>query len=486
MDATRGFFSKLRNLAVTLETETTKLQSAFENNKSDDDDCGQYLQTLNNFLKEAVGTAKNNLNEVSRFIKDCDVLQLKLSEDISVIKAHWEKYGYQPLKNTETTNGEYFEAVNEDENQLPDQVERPHQGTGEELSPEKPAAPPADPLRTPQLSDFGLSEVQLKRALGGAWCGEVPQMPELILPHPALNTPAPPTMAITPKRALCMDEDELQTPQMHDFGISEHTMFFNNDFTMNLPLKNAEKTKKIKYCNVFSLCSPTLLRHRYKTFIMLLTDDLESPEPPVFCTPGLKIKKTHPATESSSDSPACSAKLPSTPDVPAFQTPYINQPIKMESEDDSKVSSSSAPPHVGAVPHLNVEGVMAGEIPEMPNLESNLGNSLSAKMEKRLCDQEKPVVKALDLDGPTQEFNLRTPCVRRDYEEPITPEMPDLSSVTQDICKVWPYSHSFHVLHLYTFNLVRLNVTVFVFSVLKDLTHCPWYRSRNFSVCPVT
>lgn len=42
----------------------------------------------------------------------------------------------------------------------------------------------------------------------------------------------------------------------------------------------------------------------------------------------------------------------------------------------------------------------------------------------------------LDLDGPTQEFNLGTPCVRRVYEEPSTPEMPDLSSVTQDICKL--------------------------------------------------
>ncbi|KAK7939653.1 hypothetical protein WMY93_002979 [Mugilogobius chulae] len=75
----------------------------------------------------------------------------------------------------------------------------------------------------------------------------------------------------------------------------------------------------------------------------------------------------------------------------------------------------------------------------MPNLESNLGNSLltrSAKMQKKVCSSEKPIVGALDFDGPTQEFNLGTPCVRRDYDEPSTPEMPDLSSVTQDICKL--------------------------------------------------
>ena len=105
--------------------------------------------------------------------------------------------------------------------------------------------PFADVLRTPQLSDFGLSEMQLKRTLAGAeWCAEVPPMPEMSLPHPSLNTPAPPPMPLTPKCALRMDDDELQTPQMHDFGISEHTMCLNNDFTMDLPRKNVEKPQR--------------------------------------------------------------------------------------------------------------------------------------------------------------------------------------------------------------------------------------------------
>lgn len=102
-----------------------------------------------------------------------------------------------------------------------------------------------DVMRTPQLSDFGLSEMQLKRALaGGDWCSEVPPMPEMSLPQPSLNTPAPPPMPITPKCALKMDDDELQTPQMHDFGISENTMCLNNDFTMDLFRKNVKKTQR--------------------------------------------------------------------------------------------------------------------------------------------------------------------------------------------------------------------------------------------------
>lgn len=45
-------------------------------------------------------------------------------------------------------------------------------------------------------------------------------------------------------------------------------------------------------------------------------------------------------------------------------------------------------------------------------------------------------VPGLELDGQTQEFNLGTPRLRTALEDPSTPEMPDLSSITQDICKV--------------------------------------------------
>ncbi len=101
--------------------------------------------------------------------------------------------------------------------------------------------PFTDVLRTPQLSDFGLSEMQLERALAGPECSDVPPMPQMSLPHLSLDTPAPPHIPKTPKCALRMDDDELQTLQMHDFGISEHTMCLNNDFTMDLLRKNAEK-----------------------------------------------------------------------------------------------------------------------------------------------------------------------------------------------------------------------------------------------------
>lgn len=118
-------------------------------------------------------------------------------------------------------------------------------GNNSSTPPKAGPLPFTDVLRTPKLSDFGLSEMHLKKALAGVeWCSEVPPMPEMSLPHPSLNTPAPPPMPITPKCALRMDDDELQTPQMHDFGISEHTMCLNNDFTMDLLMKNVEKPQR--------------------------------------------------------------------------------------------------------------------------------------------------------------------------------------------------------------------------------------------------
>lgn len=105
-----------------------------------------------------------------------------------------------------------------------------------------PSSPPAcaplpavDILHTPQLSDFGLSEMMLKRAVAKAErCPEEPAMPNISLTQAAFDTPEPPPIPLTPKCALWMDDDELMSPQLKDFGLSENTMCLNNDFTMDL------------------------------------------------------------------------------------------------------------------------------------------------------------------------------------------------------------------------------------------------------------
>ncbi|XP_040005238.1 spindle and kinetochore-associated protein 3 isoform X2 [Xiphias gladius] len=488
MDATSRFFTKLRKLAVTLESETAKLQHAFDNRSNDDGDgettakAMRAYHQLNCEVGNLKGQIQDNLaqqkaqeNEVNSFIKACRVMEQRVTKDIQSLKGHWEKYGYQAPGDAEQPSndkGQESEGKDEvaDENEAKSAGE--DEGSQEEAgddqsSPSLKVGPPpfADVLRTPQLSDFGLSEMQLKRALAGAeWCAEVPPMPEMSLPHPSLNTPAPPPMPVTPKCALRMDDDELQTPQMHDFGISEHTVCLNNDFTMDLLRKNVEKPQRPPQDQPVPPVES--LRESLQT-----KENLESPEPPVFCTPGFKIKKTNglcsPPAQGSGDpeSPGRPEHLPATPEVPAFQTPYVNRlvstkksaqqpkPITMQAEDHGHTFKLPTPAHNGAncskrtweydVPDISVMGVEDKQMPEMPNLESVLGNSLqsrSAKIPKKNSEREKvtaePTVNSLELDGPTQEFSLGTPRIRMDYQEPSTPEMPDLSSVTQDICKL--------------------------------------------------
>uniref|UniRef100_A0A3B3WKW4 Uncharacterized protein n=1 Tax=Poecilia mexicana TaxID=48701 RepID=A0A3B3WKW4_9TELE len=404
MESTRDFFSKLRKLAVTLEAETEKLQQAFEGRRNEDGDSGErgsnkLCCSLLVQLQAELAEQKQREEEVSNFIKACRVMERRVSKDIHTIRTHLEKYGYQAPSDAETPNSKSGEtpdetglATEEDEGQEED--ERTNS-----TPPPTAVDPFADLLRTPKLSDFGLSELQMKRALGGAeWCAEVPPMPELNLPQPSLRTPAPPPLAMTPKCALRMDDDDLQTPQMRDFGISEDTMCLNNDFTMALFRKKDLKPDK----------------------------DPESP-----CRHG------NPST---------------TPEVPVFETPYVSRLVSCKKGDrDRNVFELQTSPCNGAsdskpaweynVPEVNFFGVEEKEIPEMPNLESFLGNSLQTNGRMLRAGEHEKVgedtgVNRLDLDGPTQEFSFGTPRIRMSYQEPSTPEMPDLSSVTQDICKV--------------------------------------------------
>lgn len=112
----------------------------------------------------------------------------------------------------------------------------------EPTSPLRDEPPPvSDMLRTPRLSDFGLSEMGLKKDQAVSdWCAEEPQMPQISLPK-SFNRPGLPPKPVTPKCALWLDDDEPQTPKLQKFAISEPTLFQLNDFTMDLLKNNVQK-----------------------------------------------------------------------------------------------------------------------------------------------------------------------------------------------------------------------------------------------------
>uniref|UniRef100_A0A3Q3QZB9 Uncharacterized protein n=1 Tax=Monopterus albus TaxID=43700 RepID=A0A3Q3QZB9_MONAL len=415
MDSTTQFFAKLRKLAVTLESETAKLQHEYENRGNDGDsettmramrayhELNSEVLTLKEQIQDNLVRQKAQMDEVSSFIKACKEMKRWVTEDIQTLKAHWEKYGYEVPRETQgptKAKGQESEAGNEvaDDNEIKSAEEE--KGSQEEadhvLVPRGAGPPPfTDVLRTPQLSDFGLSPSYVKRALAGVdWCSEVPPMPEMSLPHPSLNSPELPPMPITPKRALQMNDDDLKTPQMQDFGISEHTMCLNNDFTMDLLQKNIPKPQRPPQDEAVPAVNSLSESLQSKV------DNMESPEPPVLCTPGFKIRKTKGQCSSpargSSDPGSPSCPVSTTPEIPVFQTPYLNRLVS-DKKRSVKISKKTSE-------HENIT--------------------------------KEPDVNHLELDGPTQEFTLGTPRVRMEYQDPSTPELPDLSSLTQDICKL--------------------------------------------------
>ncbi|XP_034057347.1 spindle and kinetochore-associated protein 3 isoform X2 [Gymnodraco acuticeps] len=445
MNPTVPFFDKLKKLAVNLESETVKLQHDFEhrnNDDNDDDDSETTARAMRTYhqMNCEVGNLKGQLqgqiaelkareNYVDSFIKASRVMQKKVTKDIQALKGHWEKYGYQAPRDTQRASkaiGQQSKAAgeeSEDNEAGEEEGESQEEAGGSPSSSPQTAKPPAftDVMRTPRLSDFGLSEMQLKKSL--ADCSEVPPMPEMSLPYPSLYEPAPPPpMPFTPKCALRMDDEDLRTPLPSDFGLTEYTMCLNNDFTMDLFKKNVEKPQR---------------------------PSQDRPEPPVNAL--MESLNTQ-------ESPRRLGNLPTTPEVPAFLTPYMNRLVSSNksaqqpgnSEEDSHFFESSRTGAIGSkrpweydVPEISSMGAEDMEMPEMPNLESILGNSLQKRSEKMLRktfnitkDNKEPTVNSLDLDGPTQNFSFGTPRIRMDYGEPTTPEMPDLSSVTQDICKL--------------------------------------------------
>uniref|UniRef100_A0A8C2ZR40 Spindle and kinetochore-associated protein 3 n=1 Tax=Cyclopterus lumpus TaxID=8103 RepID=A0A8C2ZR40_CYCLU len=411
-------------MAVTLESETVKLQHAFENRDDDvDDDASAKASRAYHEVNCEVGVLKEQIqgqiaqqkreeNEAAGFIEACRVLEQRVAKDIQGLRGHWGKYGYQAKDEPSEVKGE---AAGEPKSSPGGEGENLEEDGGHRSSP----PPFPDTLRTPRLSDFGLSEVAMKRA-GGGWCSEVSPMP------PFLSTPTP----LTPKCALRMDDDEPQTHLMADFGLSERTAFLNNDFTMDLFRKNEHLVDGNELNQISRyLARKDILMFYISLFFWPPAQNLESPEPPVFYTPGFKIKKPNrdrsPPAQSDGDPefPDRHGNLPATPEAPVFQTPSMN-----------RMATS------GKVRTFNVCLFISS-------------SRLNEQSFLHVCSQNAPQPEPIDMDA---EAHLHSPRSKRRWEEEV-PDMSDLSSVTQDICKVSP-----EILHrtphlIYTFSWLDLS-----------------------------
>ncbi|CAL8240456.1 unnamed protein product [Merluccius merluccius] len=432
MDPTSLFFSRLRRLAVTLEAETESLQAGYRTRADHDDTeigMGSYhtlcteVADLKGEVRASLGRQRSREAEVSGFLAACGVMQRRLSEDLCTLREHFEKYGYQAPPNTQVRDQAPEPAdPRVEEEEEPAFVEEEDGGATERKDPFPPSTPPqsappptVDQMRTPLLSDFGLSEVDLRRMLIGAQgCPEAPPMPVLSLPPlpSSLATPLPPTLLLTPKCALRMEEEELRTPQLSDFGISE--------VDLKRMLRGADGCPEAPPMPVLSL--PPLP----SSLATPLPSSLATPLPPAL----LLL------------TPKCALRMEDdeelrTPQMEDFgiseQTLGLNLDLDLRQLAPRSTNTRDPPATLDLTPE------MKNLTPEMPKMESMFTSTLFSRSARGACGSGDPgvgVYGGLEADGPTQDFNLRTPRVRLAYQDPPTPEMPDLSSVTQDICKL--------------------------------------------------
>ncbi|XP_065104983.1 SKA complex subunit 3 [Paramisgurnus dabryanus] len=468
MNPSERFFAKLRKLTVYLETESNSLLHTSQNLKEDDDDAETGVQALYQLhsevrqlkrqVQDQMGTHDATSTDLRTFIRRCLVLKQRTTEDIDRLKKHYEKYGYRPRKarqdNTVTSGTK--EVEEQEEREL--EAEQEDEEMGQEVCEDAP--PFVDQQLTPKLSDFGLSSLHFQKVFSEAEAPHhatvVPAVAVALSPPPFVMNMQPPQPK-TPKCLLRMEEDA-PTPRLEDFGISEYTMCWNNDFTMDLfKKKPSDKSSETmdndkKPPHLFSNQSSMPNKD-------VFNDSLESPEPPVFCTPGFKIEKyrlpSSPQMNKRDNLDSPPHQNCPTPEVPAFETPYISKLLKKEARQEEGERHRSSQERTIYLPELSNARCLSNEapempriqsyedaIPEMPSLQSLFGNSLAAKSTfgdslSGLKMDLKQGSATMPEDCVNQDWCLSTPKVRARYPaEPCTPEMPDISSVTQDILKV--------------------------------------------------
>nr|XP_021395651.1 spindle and kinetochore-associated protein 3 isoform X5 [Lonchura striata domestica] len=332
MAVTGAFFGKLRELALTVEKEVKQLQQALRREDADCEDESPIailhdlhceVKTQKEDISASLGKISNENKAVHEFMKASEILIERNAADLGKIREHFQKYGYKP------------------------HVE----GSTEKLP------LPKDPLRIPELSDFGLSQYTFPRPWGALEAPHSAQHMSSARQLRAKNeTPlrlrTPQALPKTPKCRLKMDDYECVTPKLEHFGISEHTMCMNEDYTMSLIHKASQTLKKLvkrgddnggnlpeMTVKEFMVTPASKSSKRAKN---AAADWMDSPMVFVFCTPDVKDSSKTNNTGLSRSSETKELPLPShaaTPQCPDFQTRWLTAEAKQQVTPGGKLES---------------------------------------------------------------------------------------------------------------------------------------------------
>ncbi|XP_071410130.1 spindle and kinetochore-associated protein 3 isoform X4 [Pithys albifrons albifrons] len=197
-------------------------------------------------------------------------------------------------------------------------------------STEKPLLP-KNQLCKPQLSDFGLSQYAFSRQPLSAGKTQHPTSAQRQKSknETPLRIQTPRSLPKTPKCRLKMDDYECVTPKFEHFGITEHTMCMNEDYTISLIHKTQTMNKSVKRNdnggNVPDMTPKrTMVTSVPKSNVRAknAADWMASPMGFMFCTPNKKVSSQK-NSKGLLRSEAKKLSLPShtvTPQHPNFQT----------------------------------------------------------------------------------------------------------------------------------------------------------------------
>ncbi|KAM6145909.1 LOW QUALITY PROTEIN: spindle and kinetochore-associated protein 3 [Phoenicopterus ruber ruber] len=349
MDVSRDFFGKLRALALTLEKEAKQLERALRREDTDYEDESPVrvlhdlhceIRTLKEDVNASLGKSCSEKQAIHDFMKASEILMQRNAADLGKIRELFQKYGYKPhVKDSteeekEDVNSDSMVSVqNKSDEEKADDV--PHVPA----CTEKPLVP-KDPLRNPQLSDFGLSQYAFSRPWSAAKGQRARNAHQ---ENPKNRTPLKTQTACilpkTPKCKLKMDDYECVTPKLEHFGVSEHTMCMNEDYTMSLIRKTAQTSKKLVKKDDHEVNVPEMTPREImvtpgpkpKVTAENAADCMASPMILVFCTPDVKISSRTNRIVLSRSPETNELQLPSqagTPLFPNFETRWLKTEAK--------------------------------------------------------------------------------------------------------------------------------------------------------------
>ncbi|KFQ38568.1 Spindle and kinetochore-associated protein 3, partial [Mesitornis unicolor] len=317
------------------------------------------IRTLKEDVNASLDKSSSEKQAINDFMKASEILMRRNAADLGKIKELFQKYSYKehgknsPEEAEEVNSDSTVAAQNKSDEEKPNDV--PHLSACAEKPPI-----PEDPLRNPKLSDFGLSQYAFSRL----WSAVKEQHTANAHQENSRNrTPLKPQASCnlpkTPRCKLKMDDYECVTPRIEHFGINEHTMCMNEDYTISLIRKTAQASEKSVKKDYHEVQVPVMASRAVmvtpqpKVTVQNAADWMTSPMVLVFCTPDVKTPSRTNSTALSSgamDKQYTRGSIPFAVSSDEYLK-HLGDPSPPKINHYEQLLSTPPPPEITRIPH---------------------------------------------------------------------------------------------------------------------------------------